>query len=318
MQVSNDPKPSLLKRCMREPLVHFVFIGVALFAVYGALHSKEAVSSDSKKIVLRWEDVDQISLMWQAQGRPAPTREQLQSLLDNKIREEVLYREALTLGLDKEDTIVKRRMAQKMEFLVEDFSDLHEPTQEELKAWFASNGEGFKVSGRASFRHLYFSFDKHGNKTSDVAKETLKKISGRPSNSPEAAALADSFMFQDYYGDRSFDELAKNFGPGFARSLFAQEIGSWQGPIESGYGWHLVFIDSLTPARVPEFDEVETDVKTAWLTEQKTLAWDNAYKEMRAKYTVLLPNPSENARVMPTPSAHTAAVASELMSEGVQ
>ena len=98
MRASPDPKPSFLKRCAREPLVHFVLIGAALFAVYRALHSKEAASSDSKKIVLTANDLDQISLMWQAQGRPAPTADQIQSLLDNKIREEVLYREALGLG----------------------------------------------------------------------------------------------------------------------------------------------------------------------------------------------------------------------------
>src|SRR5207247_10379141 len=92
--------------------------------------------------------------------------------------------------------------------------------------------------------------------TAKVAAEALKKITGKPSGSPGAAALAESFMFQDYYGDRSFDELAKTFGPGFARSLSAQKTEAWQGPIESGYGWTLVFMDSLTPAHVPDFEDV--------------------------------------------------------------
>jgi peptidyl-prolyl cis-trans isomerase C len=295
MQVSTDPKPSLLKRCLREPLVHFVLIGGTLFAVYSALHSKETASIDSKKIVLTASDLEQIGLMWQAQGRPVPTAEQIQSLLDNKIREEVLYREALELGLDKEDTIVKRRMAQKMDFLAEDLSDLREPTREELKAWFGKNSERFKVPGRASFRHLYFSFDKHGNKTSDIAAEALKKISGRASNSPEAAAVADSFMFQDYYGDRSFDELAKTFGPGFARSLFAQQTGSWQGPIESGYGWHLIFIDSVTPARVPELEEVETDARTQWVSAQRDQTKQRMYERMKSHYEIVMPKTPVNA-----------------------
>jgi parvulin-like peptidyl-prolyl isomerase len=289
MRASHDPDPPFLKRCMREPLVHFVLIGAALFAVYSALHSKEAASTDSKKIVLTANDVDQINLMWQAQGRPAPSQEQLQSLLDNKIREEVLYSEALALGLDKDDTIVKRRMAQKMDFLAEDLSDLREPTPEELKAWFGKNSERFTVPGRASFRHLYFSFDKHGKQTAAVATEALKKIEGKPSDSSEAATLADPFMFQDYYGDRTFDELAKTFGPGFARSLFQQETGSWQGPIESGYGWHLVFIDSLTPARVPEFEEVETDVRTQWVSAQRQETKQRMYEEMKSHYEIVLP-----------------------------
>jgi peptidyl-prolyl cis-trans isomerase C len=289
MRASPDPKPSLLKRCVREPLVHFVLIGAALFAVYSALHSKEAASTDPKKIVLTANDLGQISLMWQAQGRPTPTADQIQSLLDNKIREEVFYREALELGLDKEDTIVKRRMAQKMDFLAEDLSDLREPTREELKAWFGKNSERFKVSGRASFRHLYFSFDKHGQQTAAVAAETLKKIENKSSDSPEATDVADPFMFQDYYGDRSFDELAKTFGPGFARSLFAQQTGSWQGPIESGYGWHLIFIDSVTPARVPEFEEVETDVRTQWVSAQRDQTKQRMYEQMKSHYEIVLP-----------------------------
>ncbi len=143
MLSSNDSQPSLLKRLLREPLLHFVLIGVALFAIYRVLHSNAAGSSDSKKIVLTADDLDQISLMWRAQGRSSLSQEQLESLLDSKIREEVLYREALTLGLDKEDTIVKRRMAQKMDFLAEDLSDLREPSREELKTWFAKNSERF-------------------------------------------------------------------------------------------------------------------------------------------------------------------------------
>jgi len=289
MRASHDPKPSFLKRCGREPLVHFVLIGAALFLVYRALHSKESGPSDSKKIVLKGEDVDQISLMWQAQGRPAPTADQIQSLLDNKIREEVLYREALKLGLDKDDTIVRRRMAQKMDFLAEDLSDLREPSREELKAWFGKNSERFKVPGRASFRHLYFSFDKHGQQTAAVAAQVLKKIEGTPSVSLKAAALADPFMFQDYYGDRSFDELAKTFGPRFAKALFQLQSGSWQGPIESGYGWHLIFIDSLTPARVPEFEEVETDVRTQWVSAQRDETKRRMCEQMKSHYEIVLP-----------------------------
>jgi len=289
MLSSNDSQPSLLKRLLREPLLHFVLVGVALFAIYRVLHSNAAGSSDSKKIVLTADDLDQISLMWRAQGRSSLSQEQLESLLDSKIREEVLYREALTLGLDKEDTIVKRRMAQKMDFLAEDLSDLREPSREELKTWFGKNSERFKVPGRASFRHLYFSFDKHGKQTAEVAADALKKITGKPSGSPEAAALAESFMFQDYYGDRSFDEIAKTFGPPFAKALFHVKPGSWQGPIESGYGWHLVWVDSITPGRVPAFEEVEPDVKAEWVAEQRAGAKRKAFDAMRARYEVVLP-----------------------------
>jgi parvulin-like peptidyl-prolyl isomerase len=102
-------------------------------------------------------------------------------------------------------------------------------------------------------------------------------------------------MFQDYYRDRASDYLGKEFGPQFAQALEQLLPGSWQGPIESGFGWHLVFVDTVIPGRVPAFEEIEPDVKTAWLADQKALGWQKAYKEMRAKYTVLLPGPPEAA-----------------------
>jgi peptidyl-prolyl cis-trans isomerase C len=287
--ITAPARPSLLRRCLREPMLQFVLIGAALFAIYRLSHRSAPEPSDSRKIVLTSEDVAQMTLMWRAQGRPPPTEQEIRSLLDNKIREEVLYREALAMGLDKDDTIVKRRMVQKMDFLAEDLSNLREPSPEELRTWFAKNSERFLVPGRVSFRHLYFSFDKHGKQTSNVAAEALKKISGESANSSEAAALADPFMFQDYYGDRSFDELAKTFGPQFARSLFTLTPGSWQGPIESGYGWHLVFVDSVTPVRVAGFEEIEADVRTQWVSAQREEIKRRMCDEMKSRYEIVLP-----------------------------
>jgi peptidyl-prolyl cis-trans isomerase C len=212
--------------------------------------------------------------------------------LESRIREEILYREALALGLDKEDTIVKRRMAQKMEFLAEDLSGLRQVSREELRAWFKSSAQQFAYPPRISFRHLYFSFDKHGGKTQKAAAEALKKMAGRPPDPFEATALADSFMFQDYYADRPPDQVGRVFGGSFATSLFELRPGAWQGPIESGYGWHLVFVDSLTPGRVPEFEEVEADVKSAWVADQRADFKRKAYEAMRARYEIVLPTGS--------------------------
>ena len=117
----------------------------------------------------------------------------------------------------------------------------------------------------------------------------LEKVAGKPGDSPEATAPADPFMFQDYYGDRSFDDVAKTFGPPFARALFQVTPGAWAGPIESGYGWHLVWVDSTTPARVPPFEEVESDVKTGWIEDQRAAIRQRAYDAMRARYEVVLP-----------------------------
>jgi parvulin-like peptidyl-prolyl isomerase len=146
-----------------------------------------------------------------------------------------------------------------------------------------------------SFRHLYFSPDRRGARARDDALAALARLAGQPQDSPLAAALADRFMLQDYYRDRASSYLGKELGAPFALAVEKLPPGSWQGPIQSGFGWHLVFVDSVIPGSVPAFEEVEPEVRIAWLREQKALAWQKSYGEMRAKYTVLLPAPPAGA-----------------------
>jgi hypothetical protein len=287
---SNPPTPSAWwRRWLHEPLAHFLVAAMALFVVYQAMNPQDESAETSNQIVLTADDLDQLRIVWLAQGRPAPTPEQMRNLVELKVREEILYREALALGLDKDDTIVKRRLAQKMEFLAEDLSGLGEPSTEELKTWFEANAQRFALPPRVSFRHLYFSFDRHGERTQGVATAALLTLAGKPRDTPDAAALADPFMFQDTYGDRSFGQIATQFGPKFVRGLFAFKPGSWQGPIESGYGWHLIWIDSLTPSRMPAFEEVQPAVKSEWVADQREQAKRKMFDAMRARYQVILP-----------------------------
>jgi hypothetical protein len=295
-----------LRRWVGEPLVQFVLIGAILFLGYQLLNPRSEAARPSTRIELTDGDLRQMSVAWLAQGRPAPTPEQMRNLVEMRIREEILYREALALGLDKGDTIVKRRLAQKMEFLFEDVSALREPTREELKAWFEKNADGFALPPRASFRHLYFSPDRRGARAREDAARALDKLRGKPASAPDGAALADPFMFQEYYGDRSLEEMAKLFGPRFAETLLQQPPGSWQGPIESGYGWHLVWVDSVTRRRVPVFEEVEAEVKTEWIGDQRAETRRRAYEAMRARYEVVLPAPpGKDAAAVGPPSRRT-------------
>ncbi len=292
----------VLKRVLREPLLHFLLIGIALFAIYAYINRGRGGFESSKQIVVSLDDLRTMELYFESQWHRQPTPAEFQAMVEDKVKEEVLYREGLAMGLDKDDTIVKRRMAQKMQFLAEDVAAAHEPSTAELKAWFEKNTDKFALPSRYSFRHLYFSPDKRGQRAHDDAAVALSKIAGQPEDSKLAVSLGDSFMFQDYYGDRAPSAIAKEFGPQFAVALEKVKPGSWQGPVESGYGWHLVFVDTVIPGHIPALEEIEPDVKTAWLGEQKATAWQKAYAEMRAKYVVLLPGPSEkDARQAPVP-----------------
>ena len=293
---------SAIKRLLREPLVHFVVLGVVLFVGYAYLKPGGELESPHE-IALTLDELAQLEILFESQWRRQPTPEEFSGMVETKVRQEVLYREALAMGLDKNDEIVKRRMVQKMQFLAEDVAAAHEPTTEELRAWYAKNSDKFALPSRVSFRHLYFSPDRRGTQVYDDAARALAKLAGEPEDSKLTESLADRFMFQDYYADRTSESLAKDFGPQFAVAVPKLTPGAWQGPIESGYGWHLVFVDSLIPGRDPAFEEVEPDVKTAWLGEQKAAAWREAYEEMRAKYTVLLPVPADDAAALASGAA---------------
>ena len=291
-----------MKRLLREPLLHFLFIGAVLFGVYYHLQPAHESATSSKEIPLSLDDIAQLALLFQSQWKREPTAPELERLMETKVQTEILYREALAMGLDKDDEIVKRRMAQKMQFLAEDAAP-REPTTVELKNWYAKNSDKFALPTRVSFRHFYFSPDRRAAHTRDDAVKALAQLAGQTEGTNLPGSFADPFPFQEYYRDRGTDFLGKEFGPQFALSVAKLPIGSWQGPIESGYGWHLVFVDNAIPGHVPDFEEVEPELKTAWLSEQKALAWQKTYQDMRAKYTLLLPKPPENPRGAPAPSA---------------
>jgi peptidyl-prolyl cis-trans isomerase C len=294
----------LMRRLLREPLVHFLVLGAILFSVYAYGERGRGGVEPSRQIQLSLGDLSQLALVFQAQWRRQPTEDEFRRMLENKVQQEVLYREGLAMGLDKDDEIVKRRMAQKMQFLAEDLAESHVPTTAELQSWFDQHREKFALPSRVSFRHLYFSPDRRGARAKEDAALALAKLAGQAEDAKLAQSLADPFMFQEYYRDRAPDYLGKEFGPQFALTVEKLTPGSWQGPIESGFGWHLVYVDTLVPGRVPAFEEIEGDVKTAWLSEQKATVWEKAYNDMRAKYTVLLPAPQDaqkDARIAAAP-----------------
>jgi peptidyl-prolyl cis-trans isomerase C len=280
-------RSSFLRRWLREPLLHFLLAGALIFAIYELLNPASNRIDRANQIVLTKDDVRQLAVHWLAQGRPPPTAEQMRALVEQRVSEEILFREALALGLDKDDEIIKRRLAQKMGFLAEDVAALQDPSNSQLRAWFGQNSDRFALPPRASFRHLYFSFDRPG--AHERAAAALGKIAGRPTDAPELASVADPFMFQDYYAERAPEQIAKEFGPDFAKAVFQLKPGGWQGPLQSGYGWHLVFVDAIESGRVPAFEEVEPDVKAAWLDQKQREVKKAAFEAMRARYTVVVP-----------------------------
>ncbi|MBB3980295.1 hypothetical protein GGQ64_005548 [Rhizobium azooxidifex] len=286
---TTEPAKSRWRRALGEPLLHFLVVGVILFGAYHLLTPTQEEVANTNQIVLTKDDLRQLAISWLAQGRSSPTPDQIRGLVDQKVTQEILFREAIALGLDRDDEVVKRRLAQKMDFLASDVASMQEPTDADLKAWFDKNAETFALPAHATFRHYYFSTDRHGKRTEEVAAAALALVGGKSPGSSGVATVGDPFMFQNHYGDATPGQMAKEFGPEFSKALFQLSAGKWVGPVKSGYGWHLVWIDSIEPGRIPTYAEVMPNVKAGWIQDQYQEIKRSSLEEMRSRYSVVVP-----------------------------
>jgi peptidyl-prolyl cis-trans isomerase C len=287
---AKESRLSLIKRCLRQPLLHFLVAGFALFVLYGGLHPS-TVNQDPQRIEITPEVVQRLAISWLARWQRPASEQQLQALIDDYVKEEILYREALKLGLDKDDTIIRRRLAQKMDFLAEDVASLREPAPGVLEAWYNQHQDQYAPPPLATFHHVFFALDKRGADAQAQAQTALRGLTDR--NSGEG----DAFVFESAYTEQSQDQVARIFGSKFALSLFQQTPGSWVGPVESGFGWHLVWIDTLVKPPAPPFETVAQQVKSDWLSEQRSESKRANFDALKARYEVVMMMPASAADV---------------------
>jgi len=290
----NNASRSVIAGIAREPLLHFVLVGVVLFAAWYAFTDRAVVKEiDEGRIEITEGDLRQIGISMLAQGRQLPPPDQMLELARQEAIQRILVREAITLGLDQNDEVIERRLAQKMDFLLTDLATLTEPDRNGLRAWYTENQNLFALPPRASFRHLYFSQDERGLSNAEAAaRALLPELEGANPDDAGLKAKADRFMFRDYYGGRTPDEIAREFGPGFVEVLFELEPGYWHGPVRSGYGWHLLWVDTIEPGGTAPFETVEEEVRAAWLQERYKEIRDRAYEDMLSRYEIVLPDPA--------------------------
>jgi len=278
---------SVIERLLREPLVHFLAVGALLFVMYGLFSDDRSAASN--RIEVTNADVEQLVLIFRKQWQRSPDPLELKRLIDARIREEVLYREALAMRLDENDTIVRRRLAQKVEFLMSDAGGVTEPDDVTLQAYYKKNAERYREPPRLSFSQIYFSTDRRGVQADNDARALLERL--RAANPPvtQAPEEGDPLMLPRTYRDQGTDEIARDFGPSFAQQLGELESGQWRGPITSGYGVHLVYIYSREQARLPPLDQVRNRVVNDWQVDQRQAADARIYEHLRSRYEVTLP-----------------------------
>ena len=271
----------------REPLVHFLAIGAFLFVAYLWLNDPYATSS-STRIEVSANDIDLLRTRWMKQWQRPPTQPELESLIEAHIREEVFYREALALGLDKDDTIVRRRMAQKVEFLVADLAVPTEPDEAELRAYFQENQERYRQPVSLSFTHIYFNPDRRGSSIHRDAQAELHRLQAAKESPERTRERGDRFMLAHEYVEKSAPEIARDFGQAFEKRLVELEPETWRGPVASGYGLHLVYISDRTESRLPEFAAVREKVENDFLIDRRREVNELAYQRLRERYEIVV------------------------------
>ena len=208
-------------------------------------------------------------------------------LVRDRVREEVYCREAKALGLDQDDTIIRRRLRQKMEFISDDIAAQAEPTDAELTAYLQAHPDSFRVGPRFTFQQVYLNPAKHGENRARDAAQLLAQLN-QAGNNAAAAQLGDSLMLEHQFVDLPAGEVAKQFGEKFAARLAELAPGQWQGPVESGYGVHLVLVSERTEGRLPALAEVRDAVRRDWENAQRLEMNDKFYQELLKRYTLTI------------------------------
>ena len=270
-----------MKKLIKEPLVHFLLIGLGIFLIYGWVSDEQ---SDENKIVIDDNHLDHLVSIWELQWNRPPTEEELQGILENYLKQEIFYREALKMNLDHNDEVVKRRLAQKMEFLSDDLSALVDPaTDEKLEAFYRENKEDYQVPYQYSFKQVVFTRDRHQDPKA-VASEILEKYR---SGSPDAMRdHGDRLSIRYHYENLYEPQIDKELGGNLAVLLRDLPLNQWAGPLESGYGVHLVYLTDKIEPFYPEFQDIRDELERDYSFQSEQENLQVIYQTLKKNYEI--------------------------------
>lgn len=270
----------------RSPLLVFLLLGIGAFAGERWL----AERGEGRRVVtVTDEQVTALRARWDAQWGRAPTDRELRGLIDEAVREEILYREALRLSLDRGDPIVRRRLAQKMTFLIEDNAEAPAPTDRAVEEYFAAHAERYREPVRTTFRHVFLRRDRPGDPQQD-ASALLRELQSGPEEHWRRAG--DPFLLLREYTDRTGREIAELFGADFAAALDGLAVGGWHGPVRSTHGTHLVRVLGRSAPPPPALDAVRERVEKDLTEAQRSERNRDALAALRERYDVQRPDPA--------------------------
>lgn len=280
-----------MRRLLREPLLHFLILGVALFALYNALNKSPGTADE---IVVSRGQIANLELQFRKVWQREPTADEMQGLVDSWVREEALYRQGKAMGLDRNDAVVRRRVVQKVEFFA-DGATPQVPTDAELQEWLDTHAENYRVEPRYSFEQVYFDPSRHGeNLPADVSAARQALLSGQP-------VSGDATMLPASVDDQSVSAISRIFGDRFVDGLKHLKQGEWSEPVRSGFGLHLVRITEFEPDRAATLAEVHPAVERDLLHDRTQKGNDAFYQKVLENYTIRI-EPTEESN---TPAPNT-------------
>jgi hypothetical protein len=272
-----------VKRLLKEPLLHFALAGALLFGLYAWLNpSSPGNGNGSRQVRIGEGEVKWLVETWSRQWRRDPTPEELRGLVTELLKEEVLSREAREMGLDEGDTIVRRRLAQKLQFLVQDTARLAEPTEEDLRRFYESGRSGLEGVARVSFTQIYFS----PQRRKDAARDAAAALARMQGAEPADTALGDPSVLEPELEDADERTVASTFGPEFASAVLQLKPGSWHGPIASAYGAHLVRVTRSIAPQPRTFEDSRTQLVERWRERKKRETEEEFFRRLLDKYEV--------------------------------
>ena len=276
-----------MRTLLREPLLHFLLLGAALFGVYGLARDRAPHRTD--QIVVPQSQIEQLVIGFTRTWQRPPTVEELTGLIEDRIREEVLYREAMSMGLDRDDTIVRRRLRQKLEFLIPDLaSQMAAPSEHDLQAYLDQHANTYRGEPTVSFDQVFFDRERRGRSTRADAESALTRLNGQRGSAVNPDAVGDASLLPIELIRSAESEVARLFGGTFSQRLAEVPLSRWGGPLESSYGLHVVLVHERIPGRMPELAQVREGVLRDLLAERRQQALDAAYAKFRARYTVVV------------------------------
>ena len=280
-----------VNKLLRDPLSHFLAIGAILFAL--SLWLGGTAEEPLQDIHISAGDVEGIKQIWAKTRFRPPTEVELKGLIDSRVKEEILYREALALGLAEGDTIIRRRLAQKMEFLGEGLIDPGEPTDTELETYLAANPEQFQEPTWVSFEHVYLNPERRGEGIEQDAQALLVSFQAKD-GAVDAHDAGDSIPLETRFDRVSQTSIANTFGKEFAQATMDLTSGQWQGPIRSAYGLHVVHVHEREESRLPDLNTVRDRVRLALLSERRRDSKNTFYETLRDHYDVVVESPQSS------------------------